>query len=200
MEFAAATALVERLMAMYGFRSVPVRWTRSVKTFGTVWYDPGAITPASVVVVEGEVMLLERRMYCIRRLDLSKPITLLNDEPVVAEQVLHEIAHMLDIRERGRTAHDDRWREVARSIGSLGEPRFSPAHVRYPQVLCRRRWVSQCGTCKVSWYSSTQWQTDHRYCSHCKAAHPDDPGKYTIYQVPNPHAAGKGTKRQGGQS
>lgn len=58
---------------------------------------------------------------CIHRrriITLSRQLTLLNDEPIVRNTILHEIAHAIVGAGHG---HDATWRATARSIGCDGK-------------------------------------------------------------------------------
>ncbi len=75
--------------------------------------------------------------YRDRTIGLSAPLTALHSEEDVRDTILHEIAHALAGPEHG---HDDRWREVAMSIGCTGErcvstdsPAVSPSRTKSRQ-------------------------------------------------------------------
>lgn len=56
--------------------------------------------------------------YKLRRISLSKPLTLLREESFVRNTILHEIAHALV---GGRNGHNEVWRAKAIEIGCDGK-------------------------------------------------------------------------------
>jgi predicted SprT family Zn-dependent metalloprotease len=45
----------------------------------------------------------------------------LNNRAYINDAIRHEIAHAMDYLKRGFTCHDDKWRQIAYSIGSDGQ-------------------------------------------------------------------------------
>ena len=66
-------------------------------------------------------------------ISLSKHLTSLNDESQVRDTILHEIAHALDVNDRGYSNHDANWRQIALSIGCNGERCYSSKEVVQPE-------------------------------------------------------------------
>ncbi len=66
--------------------------------------------------------------YAQRTLTLSAPLTRLNDEAVVRDTILHEIAHA---RTPG-AAHGPRWRAEARRLGAAPRPCVAAGEVSVP--------------------------------------------------------------------
>ena len=66
-----------------------------------------------------------------RKIRLGKPYVLNNSEAVVTNTILHEIAHALDVEERGDSQHDKHWRKWCRVVGCREERCNSKAKVKY---------------------------------------------------------------------
>jgi predicted SprT family Zn-dependent metalloprotease len=62
-----------------------------------------------------------RRRRGITTIFLSRIMVVNNNKERVLNTILHEIAHELDYRKRGRTNHDIHWKSIAWSIGCDGE-------------------------------------------------------------------------------
>jgi len=66
-----------------------------------------------------------------RKICLSRHYVDQNDEATVTNTILHEIAHALDVEERGDSQHDKHWRKWCRVVGCTEERTNSQAKVRY---------------------------------------------------------------------
>jgi predicted SprT family Zn-dependent metalloprotease len=67
-----------------------------------------------------------------RKICLSRHYVDQNDEATVTNTILHEIAHALDIEERGDSKHDKNWRKWCRVVGCTEERLNSRAKIAYP--------------------------------------------------------------------
>jgi predicted SprT family Zn-dependent metalloprotease len=66
-----------------------------------------------------------------RKICLSRHYVDQNDEATVTNTILHEIAHALDVEERGDSQHDKHWRKWCRVVGCTEERTNSQAKVSY---------------------------------------------------------------------
>jgi len=80
--------------------------------------------------------------YTYRRITLSAPLTLLNDEAKVKDTILHEIAHALAPKGAG---HGPAWKTIAQSIGCT-PLRCYGEEVRMPS----QKYVGVCPTCATT--------------------------------------------------
>ncbi len=80
--------------------------------------------------------------YTRRRITLSAPLTLLNDEEKVKDTILHEIAHALAPKGVG---HGPAWKAIAESIGCT-PLRCYGNEVRMPG----QKFVGVCPTCSTT--------------------------------------------------
>ena len=78
------------------------------------------------------------------RIKLSKPLVALNDEEQVRDTILHEIAHALDVEQRGYSSHDYKWVSIARSIGCNGNRCYNVNDVEQP----KSKYSLICNSCK----------------------------------------------------
>jgi len=135
MTLEAARALAVHLMARHGLEGWTFAFDRARKRLGSC-------LPSS------------------RRITLSSTLTRLNDEEVVRDTILHEIAHALTPGD----GHGARWRAACRKIGARPE-RLVPSHEvvlppaphalvcdrcggRYPRYR-RSRLRYACGRCRA---------------------------------------------------
>lgn len=90
-----------------------------------------------------------RRMGCYhikkKRITLSRPITLLNDEERVKNTILHEIAHALAEKERPSSGHNYFWKIKARMVGCDAERTCGSDQVVAPPS----RGVMVCLSCNM---------------------------------------------------
>jgi predicted SprT family Zn-dependent metalloprotease len=102
MDWSQAVTLARTLMNEHGLSHVPFVATKGLRTFGVCNYRArtrfGVILESSVVSI-----------------GLSHPLTLINDESVVRNTILHEIAHAKAGPEAG---HGYMWKSVAASVGA----------------------------------------------------------------------------------
>ena len=94
---------------------------------------------------------------------LSKHLTLLNDEPQVRDTILHEIAHALDVEDRGYSNHDANWRQIALSIGCNGERCYSSKEVVQPQM----KYTVKCNNCGNESKAMRQPRRSSNACGKC---------------------------------
>jgi predicted SprT family Zn-dependent metalloprotease len=78
---------------------------------------------------------------------LSKPLVALNDEEQVRDTILHEIAHALDVEQRGYSSHDYKWVSIARSIGCNGNRCYNVNDVEQP----KSKYSLICNSCKPAY-------------------------------------------------
>ena len=76
--------------------------------------------------------------YQQKRIELSLPYVLRNDEANIRDTILHEIAHALAGQKAG---HGARWKAVCRQIGAL------PERCDRSAVMPKGRWVGRCPCC-----------------------------------------------------
>ncbi len=66
-----------------------------------------------------------------REICLSRHYVEQNDEELVTNTILHEIAHALDTLERGDSAHDENFRKWCRHVGCPEDTRNAQAKIKY---------------------------------------------------------------------
>ena len=141
MKLIKAQVLCVRLMVKWGiFGNGNLKWkwggfTNKRKTLGECYVE------------EGE-----------RKICLSRHYVDQNDEATVTNTILHEIAHALDIEERGDSKHDKHWRKWCRVVGCTEERLNSRAKIAYPyndkccgssfgRFRMRKNTTYHCGKC-----------------------------------------------------
>lgn len=114
-------ALIAEHLKKYNFGECDVRYTNSVKKLGAVVRD-----------WDGNIV----------RFEFSKHLHKATDDQI-QDTILHEIAHGLDIMQRGTSDHGPRWKEIAMSIGA------NPASKAKEAVFGREmyRYHLVCDTC-----------------------------------------------------
>jgi predicted SprT family Zn-dependent metalloprotease len=110
-----AEALAHELIAHYLPGEWTFAWDRAVRRFGACRSD-------------------------LRRISLSRHLTALNEETVVRDTLLHEIAHALAPASSG---HNAAWRRIAASLGAQPERCIDPGTVRLPNPPL----VGRCPAC-----------------------------------------------------
>jgi predicted SprT family Zn-dependent metalloprotease len=110
--------------------------------------------------------------YCqfkCKRISLSKKLTIKNDRGQVENTIRHEIAHALDVEDRGTSDHSSKWKSWARYAGAEPErcyseeevetvkpkyyhvcPNCNNAYARYKRQ--RKIKLQSCGECSKSSY------------------------------------------------
>ncbi len=78
--------------------------------------------------------------FCDRVISLSRHLTELNDEAIVRNTILHEIAHALVGR---RHAHDKVWKAKAIEIGCDGARRYHSGSINTPAL----KYSATCSSC-----------------------------------------------------
>ena len=74
---------------------------------------------------------------------LSRPLTRLNSVEQVTDTILHEIAHALDVEQRGFSNHDKNWVRIATSIGCNGQQYYYDKEVNTPLA----KYTLKCNNC-----------------------------------------------------
>ena len=77
----------------------------------------------------------------IKKITLSRRYVEQNEEALVEDTILHEIAHALDYLERGYSSHDKHWKKICVRIGA--DPQrckedvdFPEDHYKYSTTCC----------------------------------------------------------------
>lgn len=110
-----AARFAQELVADYGLEGWRVELDGAVRRFGCCHYSHKLIT-------------------------LSNHLIKLNDQAVVLDTILHEIAHALA---GPRAGHGPEWKRLARSIGCSTERCYSSAHTVQPPL----RFLLRCAHC-----------------------------------------------------
>lgn len=76
-------------------------------------------------------------------ISLSLCWSLHNDYPQIADTILHEIAHALDVEQRGCSPHDQHWQDIAIKIGCDGKRYYDEQYVVPPSYTYE---CNYCGT------------------------------------------------------
>lgn len=190
MELSAAQELAKKLMKVHGCGDVPFRWTKSSVEFGVVSYIKGSTRPTKKIRHHNRLIEVDAHMYRLNYMGLSSPLVEANEQAVVENVILHEIAHMLDVKRRGYSCHDEFWQMLAQSVGSDGIRCFDPFSVKAPVNVQQRKYVAVCPSCVHETFSNQMWPRN-RVCTKCARIHPGQPNKYKLSQEVNPaHEAG----------
>jgi predicted SprT family Zn-dependent metalloprotease len=107
-----------------------------------------------------------RRFGCChisrKKITLSRPLTLLNDEPEVRDTLLHEIAHALEPTD----GHGPRWRAACVRVGAKPVRCYTDKTVRSP-ARPPAKLVMTCEVCQ--WVVPRQRQPKRRaICRKCR--------------------------------
>lgn len=99
-----------------------------------------------------------RRIVPFKRLELSKPITEINDREQVLDTIYHEIAHAIV---GGKHHHDRVWKAKARELGAVP----TPAGLGHGYVAPLSKYVARhlCG----AEFKRNRLPQDRRYCNRC---------------------------------
>ena len=133
METATAAAMARSLMSEHGIGHWNFRFDRAVRRFGCCDYARTTV-------------------------QLSGPLTLINDQDEIRDAILHEIAHALAGR---RAGHGPVWKQVCGRIGAKPRRCYRSANVTCPPG----RYVANCKRC------------GHEYRRHRKLRRPSSCGK-----------------------
>jgi len=116
MQIPQAQELAHTLMAQYGLNTWRFLFDQSVRRFGCCNHSK-------------------------QQISLSAKLTKLNDEAVVRDTILHEIAHALAPVTAG---HNRQWRQIALSIGCNGQRAYSHQDVVTPE----KKYTGVCPNCQ----------------------------------------------------
>jgi predicted SprT family Zn-dependent metalloprotease len=135
MEFAEAEQLALKLMAVHGVSGWQFGWNFRKRALGLCRYRE-------------------------RRIELSRHFVKANDEPMVRETVLHEIAHALAGEKAG---HGRTWKAACARVGCLPERCDKGA-----AIMPRGRWQARCGGCGKEYWRHRRPDRGARYwCRGC---------------------------------
>ena len=149
MKLEKARNIALKLMRQHGVSDYTFKWDRAVRRFGC-------------------------HNGRLKTLSLSRPMTEHeSNEKRVINTILHEIAHALDYRKRGKSNHDSEWKRVAVSIGCSGETCSSVSGVDKSQFM---KWVATCPSCEREVYYARKTKVD-KACGGCCKKHNNN--KYT---------------------
>jgi predicted SprT family Zn-dependent metalloprotease len=141
----ATQSLALQLMAQHGLADWSFGFNRRKRTLGLCWY---------------------RR----QRIELSLHFTLANDEPLVRDTILHEIAHALAGEKAG---HGPRWKALCTQIGC------KPERCDRSAAMPPGRWRAACPGCGHEFSRHRRPRRDRTYaCRTC------GPGKGRIVFTP----------------
>jgi predicted SprT family Zn-dependent metalloprotease len=97
--------------------------------------------------------------YVQKRIELSLPYVLRNDEASIRDTILHEIAHALAGQKAG---HGPQWKAVCRRIGAIPERCDTTA------AMPRGRWHARCAGCGQEFQRHRRPARHATYnCRHC---------------------------------
>ena len=149
MKLEKARNIALKLMRQHGVSDYTFKWDRAVRRFGC-------------------------HNGRLKTLSLSRPMTEHeSNEKRVINTILHEIAHALDYRKRGKSNHDSELKRVAVSIGCSGETCSSVSGVDKSQFM---KWVATCPSCEREVYYARKTKVD-KACGGCCKKHNNN--KYT---------------------
>ena len=97
MDLAKAETMARDMMRHHGLAHLALGWNDQKRTHGLCRYNPVGVA---------------------YKIELSRPVTAINDETTVLNTILHEIAHALA---GARARHGLRWKLIAQSIGAKPE-------------------------------------------------------------------------------
>lgn len=117
--------------------------------------------------------------YHERRIELSAHFVQSNDETLIRETILHEIAHAIAGQ---RAGHGPRWKAVCRQIGCKPE-RCDKGEAAMPAG----RWIAHCPCCAKEYSRHRRPHKAARYW--CKACGPQKGPVQFYIAMPTPAAA-----------
>jgi len=126
--------LAREKMDYYGLKDWAFRFMHSDRALGYCYYDAKII-------------------------ELSVPLTLINDPGIVLNTVLHEIAHAISPK-RG---HCREWRITARKIGAIPEAKTGSEH----GAKLLYKYAALCGHCGREYFADKNFK--RTYCTECRA-------------------------------
>jgi predicted SprT family Zn-dependent metalloprotease len=106
-------------------------------------------------------------------ISLSKSLVLLNSEIQITDTILHEIAHAMDVEERGYSNHDTNWTRIAKSIGCNGERCYKSSDVIEPKA----KYTVKCNNCNKTHQKHRKPKRNSSACGSCCNKH--NGGRYT---------------------
>ena len=149
MKLEKARNIALKLMRQHGVSDYTFKWDRAVRRFGC-------------------------HNGRLKTLSLSRPMTEHEtNEKRVINTILHEIAHALDYKKRGKSNHDSEWKRIAVSIGCSGERCSSMSGVDQSNFM---KWIATCPSCEKKVYYSRKSKSETA-CGGCCKKHNNN--KYT---------------------
>ncbi len=107
----------------------------------------------------------------IKKISLSKTLTILNEESEIRNTILHEIAHALVGIKEG---HGKKWIKIAKSLGCDGEIYLNEKVTKLP----KGKYTYMCPNCKKQYYRHKKISLEHMLaCKNCCNNYND--GKFT---------------------
>ncbi|MEM9252753.1 MAG: SprT-like domain-containing protein, partial [Planctomycetota bacterium] len=98
--------------------------------------------------------------YGDQRIELSRHHAELNDEPVVLDTILHEVAHALA---GPRAKHGPKWKRIAAELGATPRATTSKDDVAVPDG----RYTATCGHCGHTFHRHRRPPSVPCWCHHC---------------------------------
>jgi predicted SprT family Zn-dependent metalloprotease len=143
--------LIDKGWTFYGF-------TNSKKSAGVCSYTRNTLPN-----------VLPQNRFHSGKIKISKFYALQMNEEEIKNVILHEIAHALDVMERGYSKHDLRWKVIAKRIGCNAERTFESKkfNIKY-------KYDGYCPTCDEvvgGWYRKPKHiHKENAYiCTKCKS-------------------------------
>lgn len=165
------TLLAEELFAEFGMQGWTFKWNRRRTAFGVCKWKP-----------------LGGQLFC-KYVELSEVLLKVTTDKEAEGTLRHEIAHALDVEERGTTDHGPNWQKWAIKVGA--EPVRCRKREREDVIREQNKKASRyLLTCIAGHeYPSFRKVTRQYICLICykkDGGKKDDP-KYHLKQVPNPN-------------
>jgi predicted SprT family Zn-dependent metalloprotease len=102
--------------------------------------------------------------YKTMTISLSKDLTKHEkDKNRINNTILHEIAHAIDYEKNGSSEHNDRWRQIATSIGCNADMKTSSKTLDQKEVY---KYQAKCDKCGQEFFSRNK-VTKKRSCNKC---------------------------------
>lgn len=112
-------------------------------------------------------------------IQLSRPLTRLNGREQVEDTIRHEIAHALDIEDRGRSNHSWRWVKWARRVGAKPERCYSASEVKTPEAP----YYLHCPACERFYPRHRKANTSRLYSCSCSGSRANSIDRVLIANV-----------------